>query len=284
MAKVKLSGFGDEIARELEKQLSFMEMLGIHAIETRGIDGVNVSSLTDWQARKARATLDAHGFEVSALGSPIGKTDIADDFGKALDSFKRTLDIAAILRAPAIRLFSFYVPTETADDMAEESISRLARMKEAAHGSGVVLLHENESGIYGETPAHGLKLAEALCDDEFGLIFDPSNYVQRGWNVLDAWKMLKPYVRYMHIKDSVKLSDGTDMHTNNPHRVSGDGEAHIRELLTSLRETDYQGYLSIEPHLGGSKHVAGTPAGKWAAAALALQGLLDETEINWQED
>ena len=90
MAKVKLTGFGDEIDASLEKQLSFMEALGIHAIETRGIDGVNISALTDWQARAARARLDAHGFEVSALGSPIGKSDIKEDFAISLDAFTHT--------------------------------------------------------------------------------------------------------------------------------------------------------------------------------------------------
>ena len=284
MSKVRLTGFGDEIAASLEDQLSFMEKLGIRALEARGVNGVNVSSLTEEQALEARKTLDAHGFEVSALGSPIGKSDIKEDFGKALDAFRHTLDVARILRAPAIRLFSFYVPDAAGDEFGDESLGRLARFKEAAAGSGVTLLHENESGIFGETPEHCLRIARELCGDGFALIFDPSNFVQRGWDVMEAWRMLKPYVRYMHIKDSIRLPEGTDAHAVNPHRVSGTGEAHLRDILADLKSEGYEGYLSLEPHLTNSTFVSGTKAGKWAAAALALQTLLDETGINWQEE
>lgn len=280
---VKLSGFGDEIHVSLEKQLAFMDALGIHAIEVRGVDGVNVSALTDEQAHAARATLDRYGFEVSALGSPIGKTDIKDDFSKALDAFKRTVDIAHLLKAPAIRLFSFYVPREDSDAWGDESIRRLAAFKEAAKGSGVMLLHENEGGIYGETPDHCLRLAKELCNDDFALIFDPSNFVQHGWDVMQAWEQLKPYVRYMHIKDSVKLPADADPHKDNPHRVAGTGEAHILDILKDLQASGYDGCLSIEPHLTTSTFVSGTKPGKWASAALALQTLLDRIGYQWQE-
>lgn len=281
---VKLSGFGDEINESLARQLLFMDALGIHAIEVRGVDGVNVSALTNQQAHTARATLDQYGFVVSALGSPIGKSDIKDDSHKALDAFKRTLEIAYMLKAPAIRLFSFYVPRETSDSWGDEAIRRLDSFKQAAKGSGVLLLHENEGGIYGETPDHCMRLAQELCDDDFALIFDPSNFVQHGWDVMQAWKLLKPYVRYMHIKDSVKLPEGADSHKENPHRVAGTGEAYIPEILADLQADGYDGYLSIEPHLTTSTYVSGTKPGKWASAALALQTLLDRIGYKWQEE
>ena len=281
---VKLSGFGDEINESLARQLLFMDALGIHAIEVRGVDGVNVSALTNQQAHAARATLDQYGFVVSALGSPIGKSDIKDDSHKALDAFKRTLEIAYMLKAPAIRLFSFYVPRETSDSWGDEAIRRLDSFKQAAKGSGVLLLHENEGGIYGETPDHCMRLAQELCDDDFALIFDPSNFVQHGWDVMQAWKLLKPYVRYMHIKDSVNLPEGADSHKENPHRVAGTGEAYIPEILADLQADGYDGYLSIEPHLTTSTYVSGTKPGKWASAALALQTLLDRIGYKWQEE
>ena len=281
---VRLSGFGDEIATPLKKQLQFMDALGIHAIEVRGVDGTNVSNLTDAQAHAARAMLDAHGFAVSALGSPIGKCDIHDAFNATLDAFKRTVEIAHVLGAPAIRLFSFYVPRETADHYADEILHRLTCLKDVAADANVLLLHENESDIYGESPEHCLRLARELCDAHFALTFDPSNFVQRSWDPLLAWELLKPYVRYIHIKDSVHLLAGTDVHQENPHRVAGTGEACVRTILADLKASGYDGYLSIEPHLTTSTFVSGTRAGKWAAAALALQTLLDEIDYAWQEE
>ena len=37
-------------------------------------------------------------------------------------------------------------------------------------------------------------------------IFDPANYVQCEVDTLKAWEMIKPYVKYLHIKDA--LADG----------------------------------------------------------------------------
>ena len=84
------------------------------------------------------------------------------------------------------------------------------------------------------------------------------------------------------IKDSVKPAGGDAAH-DNPHRTSGNGDAQIREILADLKRDGFGGYLSLEPHLTNSTHVSGTKAGKWAAAAQALQTLLDDIGIQWQE-
>jgi len=53
--------------------------------------------------------------------------------------------------------------------------------------------------------------------------------------------MLKPYVVYMHIKDAV-AADG--------HVVpAGYGDGHLREILSDLWNSGYEGFLSLEPHL-----------------------------------
>ena len=284
MARVWLTGFGDEIDADLSVQLAHMASLGIRAIEPRGINGVNVSALTDEQARAARQTLDDYGFRVSALGSPIGKSDINAPFSQALDALLRTVDIARILKAPAIRMFSFFVPQAERAARADECVDRLLRMREATAGSGVTLLHENEGGIYGETLEGCLRIAREVCSADFGLIFDPSNFVQHQGDSLAAWQALKPYVRYLHIKDSVRLPEGSDPHVQNPHRVAGTGDACIREILADLKAEGFEGYLSIEPHLMSSTFVPGDKPEKWTAAARALQNILDELNIEWREE
>ena len=55
-------------------------------------------------------------------------------------------------------------------------------------------------------PERCLEIHKAL--PEMKAIFDPANYIQCGVNTLAAWEMIKPYVKYMHIKDA--LADGND--------------------------------------------------------------------------
>ena len=50
MAEFILTGFGDEIDASLDRQMEVMDGLGIHFIETRGIDGKNIADYTPEEA------------------------------------------------------------------------------------------------------------------------------------------------------------------------------------------------------------------------------------------
>jgi len=76
----KLTGFGDEISPDLATQLEVMELVGIKYLELRGIKGKNVLELNSREVEEARQILKEKDFKISALGSPIGKIKISDDF------------------------------------------------------------------------------------------------------------------------------------------------------------------------------------------------------------
>ena len=151
MAKAWLTGFGDEIDHSLEIQMRHMESLGIYAIEFRGVDGKNVSQLTTVEAKEIRRRMTAQGFSVSALGSPIGKTDITAPFEQVLETFKRLLETADILHTNVMRIFSFYIPDGKYALCRNEVIERLGALVDLAKQGDVLLYHENEGGIYGDT-------------------------------------------------------------------------------------------------------------------------------------
>lgn len=243
MAKFILTGFGDEIADALDTQMEVMGGLDIHHIETRGIDGKNIAAYTVEEAKQVIARMKDKGFGVSALGSPFGKIGIKDDFAEHLENFKRSIEVAHAMETRYIRMFSFFTPED--EDPAiyrDEVMARLAKFVEVNKGSGITLLHENEKDIYGEKAARCLDLIESLGSDKLKLVFDPANFIQaqeETWPY--AWNMLKPYVVYMHIKDAV-AADG--------HVVpAGYGDGHLREILSDLWNSGYEGFLSLEPHL-----------------------------------
>jgi sugar phosphate isomerase/epimerase len=75
--------------------------------------------------------------------------------------------------------------------------------------------------------------------------------------------MLGQRTAYVHIKDA-KLIDGSVC-------VAGEGDGQVRELLQALVERDYQGVLSLEPHL----QMAG-PSGGFSGAenmTMAVEAL-----------
>ncbi|MCM1524849.1 MAG: sugar phosphate isomerase/epimerase [Ruminococcus sp.] len=232
--KFKLAAFADEVNGNLEKQISAMKENGIDYLEIRGVDGENVSDISAEKAREIRQKLEANGLAVWSIGSPFGKIGIGDDFVPHLEKFKRQIETANILGAKHMRIFSFYVPSENAEKYSDEVMSRLGKFLETARGSGIILCHENEKGIYGDIAPRCAEIHKNF--PEIKAVFDPANFIQCGQDTKAAWEILAPYVEYMHIKDA--LADGSVV-------PAGKGEGNISFLLEN-----YAGkVLTIEPHL-----------------------------------
>jgi len=273
---MKLSGFADEISAQLEEQLRVLELEGIQHLELRGVWGKNVVELDDGELKRIRQSLGSGGFGVSAIGSPIGKIGIEDPFEPHLDVFRRVLDIAVALESPYIRLFSFYIPKgKQPESYRNQVLDRLSAMLEAADGSGVVLLHENESGIYGNTAERCCDLLDSLTNLNLRAIFDPANFVQqRQRPYSECYPLLEEYIEYCHIKDAL-MTDGKVV-------PAGEGDGEVRELLQSLKDRGYAGFLSLEPHLA----IAGSAGGYsgpelFQKASRALKSILDDLEIEY---
>lgn len=282
MSRFILSAFADEIDPRLDVQMDVLEQHGISYIETRGVGGKNITEYSPEEVREIKKQLDDRGFRISAIGSPIGKIGITDDFGPHMESFKRTLEIAKILETRYIRMFSFYIPEgDKPEKYRDEVMDRWRQFLEATEGTGIMLLHENEKGIYGDTPQRCLDLVKAMDSANLKLIFDPANFVQCDVVTYpEAYELLREHVVYMHIKDAV-YSD---------HRVvpAGQGDGRVKDILESLYKSGFDGFLSIEPHLWNfvgfaelenRKIEASTEDSgpeKFAIAAYALKKLIRE--------
>lgn len=204
---IKIYGFADEASPMIDGQIKAMLRNGLQGLEIRNVDETNVADITLDKAREVRSKLDAAGLITWSIGSPIGKIDIEkDDFTAHLEKLKHTLEIANILGAENIRMFSFFMPTDKdASIYKNEVLDRLGQMAEIAKGTGVTLCHENEKGIYGDKAARCLEIFKAV--PEIKGIFDPANFVQSGENTIDAWNLLKAYIKYVHVKDARASDD-----------------------------------------------------------------------------
>lgn len=243
MSNFILTGFADEIDPSLKIQMDVLDKLDIKHIEMRGVNGKNIVEHSLEEVEEIKRQLDERGFKISAVGSPIGKIGIEDDFEPHLELFKHTLKIAKILDTEYIRMFSFYIPEgENPEDYRDEVIRRLEAFVDETEGTGITLLHENEKDIYGDTPERCLDIIESIDRKCFKAIFDPANFIQIDAETYPlAFDLMKEHVLYMHIKDA-RYSD---------HQVvpAGQGDGKIKEILTELRGRGFKGFLSLEPHL-----------------------------------
>src|SRR5262245_39694307 len=86
-----LSAFADEIGPEPVEQVEILERHGVRHIELRSIYRTNVLDLSDAQVRDFKSLLDARGFRLSAIGSPIGKVKITDPWPPHRERFRRAI-------------------------------------------------------------------------------------------------------------------------------------------------------------------------------------------------
>ncbi len=242
MKKIIMSAFADEYSPELDIQLKMLNENGIGYIEPRFLLGKNVADLTESEAREVKSKLSASGICVSAIGSPLGKINLADNFDSHLEKTRRVLEVAKILNTDKVRMFSFYLREgKTRDECRGEVIDKLGRMIDLAESYGVKLCHENEAAIYGESPERCLDILDTF-GGKLRAVFDMGNFVLDGYRPFpDAYNTVKSYIEYFHIKDS--LFAGAIV-------PPGCGEASIKEILTVHSEcSDTPFIATLEPHL-----------------------------------
>jgi sugar phosphate isomerase/epimerase len=270
-----LSGFGDEIDPDLAVQVAVLKALGASYIEVRSAWGTNVVDLDDEQLDKLRSFLKSQDMAASAVASPIGKVDVSLDAELEVGRLRRIIRVAHALETPNIRIFSFFrgegVPVESIRD---DVMTRMRMLADEAEKEGVVLLHENEKDIYGDTPERVLDLVETVGSPALRLAWDNANFVQVGSRPFtDGYAMLRPYLDYLQVKDAVAATGAVV--------PAGVGDGELRETLTALRDDGYTGFASLEPHLA-SAHELGGFSGPTAfgEAARAFAGLLADIGVN----
>lgn len=237
----RITGFADEISDSLQEQAGLLKQLGMEYLELRSVEGKNVADFTIEEIKEIKKYLDSEGIKVSAIGSPIGKISIKAPFQEHLERFKRVVETAHLFETSNIRMFSFFLEEERPEDYKNAVIDRLGELKNYGKNHRVVLLHENEKGIYGDTAERCKELFLALYDENFKAVFDFANFVQCKEDTLKAYELLKPYISYIHIKDAVFETGEI--------RPAGMGDGKVREILTDLDISGYKGFLSLEPHL-----------------------------------
>jgi len=274
---VVLSGFADEISPDPQVQLATLAAESISHLELRSAWSVNVADLSTEQVAAFRAALDDAGVRVSAIGSPVGKIPVAAPLAPELERMRRVAGVASELGTTIVRVFSFFVPAgEPLERHRDRVIDRMGALTQVAEERGLVLAHENEKEIYGDTPGRCADLIAAVDSPALRATFDPANFVQCGVRPFsDAYGLLRPYLVYLQVKDALAATGQVV--------PAGQGDGQLRETLGALRDSGFAGFMSLEPHLARAGRYGGFsgPDG-FRRASQALKLLLNEASISWR--
>ncbi len=242
MAHFIFSAFCDESGeKDIRGQIAACKENGITNMELRGFGEKSINDFTVAEAEEMKKIIDEEGgIAVASIGSCYGKIEITDSFDEHFEKFKNTVQVAKVLGAKYIRIFSFYFTKgESYDEYREEVLKRVQLMADYANENGIIPCHENEKGIYGD---NGERVKD-LLDNVKGLVgvFDPANFVQCGVDTLKAYELVGDKIEYFHIKDAL-YKDGMVV-------PAGEGDGNVVELLKKFTLKDGVKVLSLEPHL-----------------------------------
>jgi sugar phosphate isomerase/epimerase len=261
-----LSGFGDEIDADPRVQLAVLAALGCLHIEVRSAWGTNITELGDEELERLAALLRTGEMAVSAIASPVGKSDVeADDEHR----FERALHAADVLGARYIRVFTYQHEGRPAGSVRDAVLCKMSELAERARRAGVVLVAENEVGVYGDRPERLADVVESVDSPALRVAWDGGNFVRVGLRPFDeAYPLLAAHIAYLQVKDAVFGGGSVP---------AGAGDAQLPQTVRALRDAGYDGFASLEPHLTSSGRLGGfSGPERFGGAARAFAALATE--------
>jgi fatty-acyl-CoA synthase len=226
---------------------SMAKDLGYDGIEVRGLGDTiyayAAKPFTDSEMPKTKKTLGRLGLEIPCLSSAC-VMKYAGRLEENLAEIREYVALAKKLDTPFIRVLADKEPApgkgalgDVDDNVVIESLRAAAKIAEEAD---VYLLAET-NGVYSDTKrlkkvldAVGSKCVAALWDMHHPYRFANESPIETVAN-------LGSYIKYTHLKDSIKNDDGTIV-----YKMCGEGDLPIEEMMEALSSIGYDGYVSLE--------------------------------------
>ena len=253
---IYLTGFADEAAQDLVGQINATKALGWNAIESRSIDGKNIHDISDAAFDAVCEQLESSGVSINCFSSTIANwgKNIEDPFDITLVEIERAIPRMQRLGTKMVRIMS-YAWCKGDDQHPEERFRRLREIVRLFNEAGITPVHENCMNFGGMSWQHSLQMVEAVPN--LKLVFDTGNpFITKDWSnggtehqdPFEFYKHIRPHIAYVHIKDVVMDGDKED------YKYPNEGHGRVLDVLKSLKETGYDGGISIEPHMATVFH------------------------------
>lgn len=213
--------------------------IGAHGVQLWIVDNdLDAKNLTRSGRDELKTYMASLGLERSALCGDIGGFTDPATVDERVARTMAMFDLCVDLETPILTTHIGLVP-------GDASSGEYAGMVDAVRAIGVYAA-ERECCFATETgPEPGKKLAgflRAVDSPGAQVNFDPANLCMNGFDYLEDVRELGAFIVHTHAKDGIH---------GEPKEVPlGEGDVDFREYLATLRETGYDGYLTIERECG----------------------------------
>lgn len=261
-AHFTLSGFTDEASSDLDKQIAVTKSLGWNHLSARTIGSANIHDISDTEFEVVCDKLSDADIQVAEFGTLIGSwgKSIMSDWAITLAEIDRCIPRMQKLNVQYARIMSYGQQPWGEDQYKQERFRRLNEIVKRFADAGLTALHENCMNWGGFSAEHTLRLLDEV--DGLKLIFDTGNPIfqkDRSQSEPHPWQrpfefynQIKHAIAHIHVKDAIMHNDEGEPEYTFP----GQGEGQLDLIIKDLIDSEYDGFLAIEPHVGKVFHVA----------------------------
>lgn len=228
----------------LDEIISRARQWGYRGLELRGLlDQVDVRRRPEFRPESIASTrrrIERAGLKVCSLGSSA-KFHMADPVERArnLEEAIQYVDLAVALGCPNVRVFGdIYPKGEDRGAVVERLAAGLKEAGRYARARNVRVLLETHGEF---TDSKTLKtILDLAAEPAVGLVWDAHHTVVGGESPAQTLDALFPFVRHVHLKDSVAADKGRR------YVLTGRGDIPIAGVLDELERRGYRGFVSFE--------------------------------------
>src|SRR6185436_17225515 len=223
--------------------------LGYDGVELRFLEGDDAlwarPELTGAGLRESLARLRDAGLEVSCVDTrSFFHQGEASARAAALDEAVRSIELAARLGAPGIRVFGDSVQEGQDRETTRGWIAdALARLGETGQPQGVEVWIESHGDFARARDTLSVLPADRAAG--VGVIWDPANAFEAGEPPAEGLAALGDRVRHVHLKDLARQRSGEGRRGWVP-RLPGHGELEPARVLAALHARGYDRWVSFE--------------------------------------
>lgn len=218
--------------------ITFASDLGFDGIEMRGIlSELFVPAIDELSPAKIEATKQRLSKLKLAIPCLTSSCNLNDE--NVLEAAKAYVDTASAIGAPYLRLLGDAGPAPEGGVSLKIVIPNLADIADYAKTKGVMPLIET-NGFFAKT-----RVLAALIKDigkgNVGVLWDV-HHPYRFFGESPAYTLnnIGPYIKHVHIKDSVM--EGKSVR----YKMLGEGNVPVSEAVKALNASGYDGFYSLE--------------------------------------
>lgn len=260
---MKVAAFsGVLIDHSLQEAMRISKQLGFDGIEIAVREPHLSPATSATRLKELRGLAGDLRLAIPVLATYVGPFSTASDreAEAAFDDFRRLLEAAEQLGAPALRVLAGGPNAFRAHDYHYAKAAHwLRRCAEAADACGRDVLVELHNESLVESADDALVLAARIGHERIGFIHDAGNMYITGTDYGgESVRKLGNQLKHVHVKDERRTADGSlpGAFTNKTRAgvetfapcLLGEGETDHGPLLRALRDRGYDGWVTLECH------------------------------------